>query len=427
MKRLFQKASRALAFGILLSLGIAALPAPMTRPGMAQGAAFQPLAGHDVGTDNSTGLKISTFYPVSQTDANQWVTLDYPTPKKTTLFAGGETWWVPFFFTYSGAVAKVTKFSGDVRNAAGAVVAAGSSYTLNAKSNKQEFFIPRANKANYPNGDYTAELTSGGKVVATTTFRVGTVGAAVTAFTVSKFYPVSQTDNNTWAKLNYATPGESLTFTADQTWWVPFYIAYSGAIANTTKYSASVRNSAGVVVATAGPYTLPDANNVQEFFIPRANKVNYPIGAYSVDLASGGKTLATTEFTVGGTTRSTPTLTVSTFYSISTDNFNNWSKLKYATPALVAKFTFTKTWWIPFFFAYSGAVAKSTKYSVSVKNSAGKVMATTGPYTLPYAVNTQELYVQMPKKAPYPIGVYKAELVVGGKVRVTTTFIVGRT
>ena len=110
-------------------------------------------------------------------------------------------------FTYSGATAKVTKFSGDVRNAARAVVASTSPYTLNAKSNKQEFYIPRANKANYPNGDYTAELTSGGKVVATTTFRVGTVGPTVAALAISKFYPISQTDNDAWAKLELRHAG----------------------------------------------------------------------------------------------------------------------------------------------------------------------------------------------------------------------------
>jgi hypothetical protein len=426
MKRLLQVVTPALALGILLSLAIAALPARETEAA-AQGVAFQPFAGHDVGTDNGGGLKVSTFYSVSQTDSNQWALLNYPTPNKTTTFAGAETWWVPFYFTYSGAVAKVTKFSGDVRNSAGTVVATSGAYTLNAKSNKQEFYIARAKKAVYPSGDYTAELISGGKVVATTTFRVGTVGPAVTALTISKFYPISQNDNNAWAKLNYAPPGESLTFAANQTWWVPFYIAYSGAVPNTTQYSASVRNSAGVVVATAGPYTLPDANNVQEFFVARTNKVNYVFGDYTATVTSGGKVLATTEFTVGGTTRSTPVMTVSTFYSISQNDFNNWSKLKYATPALATTFTFGKTWWIPLFFAYSGAVAKSTKYSVSVKNSAGKTVGTAGPYTLPYVTNTQELYVQMPKKAQYPIGIYTADLLVGGKVLGTTSFIVGRT
>jgi hypothetical protein len=426
MKRLLQLVTRALALGILLSLGVAALPARGTEAA-AQGVAFQPFAGHDVGADNSGGLKISTFYPVSQTDSNQWALLNYPVPNKTTIFAGDETWWVPFYFTYSGAVAKVTKFSGDVRNGAGTVVASSASYTLNAKSNKQEFYIARAKKANYPNGDYTGELISGGKVVATTTFRVGTVGPAVAALTISKFYPISQNDNNAWAKLNYAPPGESLTFAVNQTWWVPFYIVYSGAVPNTTQYSASVRNNSGVVVATAGPYTLPDTNNVQEFFVGRANKANYPFGDYTATVTSGGKVLATTGFTVGGTIRSTPHMTVSTFYSISQNDFNNWSKLKYATPALVKTYTFGKTWWIPFFFAYSGAVAKSTKYSVSVKNSAGKVVATGGTYTLPFITNTQELYVQRPKKAQYPIGIYTADLVIGGKVLGTTSFIVGIT
>ena len=145
--------------------------------------------------------------------------------------------------------------------------------------------------------------------MATTTFRVGTVGPAGTALTISKFYPISQTDNNAWAKLNYAPPGESLTFAANQTWWVPFYIVYSGAVPKTTQYSASVRNSSGAVVATAGPYTLPDANNVQEFFVARAKKANYLIGDYTATVTSGGKTLATTEFTVGGTVRSTPETT----------------------------------------------------------------------------------------------------------------------
>jgi hypothetical protein len=64
---------------------------------------------------------------------------------------------------------------------------------------------------------------------------------------------------------------------------------------------------------------------------------------------------------------------------------------------------------------------------VSVKNSAGKVVATGGTYTLPFITNTQELYVQRPKKAQYPIGIYTADLVIGGKVLGTTSFIVGIT
>ncbi|HXT37551.1 MAG TPA: hypothetical protein VN837_18405 [Chloroflexota bacterium] len=418
MKRLLWILVRVAALAIVLPLG-ATLPTPSAH---------------------AAGPGVSSFYPATKADYDAWPSRKYAPPPNTSSFPSG-TAIIAFYFAYSGAIAKQTVYVGVVENSKGSVMDTEAG-TLTNTSSEQMFWVRRPNKT-FPDDVYKVTLTLDGLPVGITTFTVGGSASGSggngsgpnpggngpapggNTVKVSPFYPVSQADFNDWAKLNYPTPARATTFTSGKTWWIPLYFGYSGAVAKTTQYSADLRDSAGKVVATTGPYVLTYAKGRQELYIPTPNKADLPDGTYTAEVLIGGQVAATTTLMIGGAAPATTGVKVSPFYPVSQADFNDWVKLNYPTPAQATTYASGKTWWIPLYFGYSGAVAKTTQFSADLRDSAGKVVGTTGPYALAYAKGRQEVYIPTPNKAVLPDGTYTAEVLIGGQVAATTTLSVG--
>jgi len=387
---------------------------------------------------HAAGPAVSTFYPATKADYDAWPSRKYAPPPNTPTFPSG-TAIVAFYFAYSGA--NQTVYVGIVQNSKGGVIITDAGTLTNA-SGAQMFWVRRPKKT-FPDDTYKVTLTLDGLPVAGTTFTVGGspsgsggsgsgpnpggTGPAPGGGTVkiSPLFPVSQADANSWVKLNYPTPTPTTTFASGTTWWIPLYFGYSGAIAKTTQYSGDLRNSTGKVVATIGPYVLSYAKGRQEFYIPTPNKAILADGSYTAEILIAGQVAASTTLTVGGAAPSTTGVKISPFYAVSQTDFNDWAKLNYPTPAQATTFTSGKTWWIPVYFGYSGAVAKTTQYSADLRDSTGKVVASTGPYVLTYAKGRQELYIPTPNKADLADGSYTAEVLISGQVAASTTVTVG--
>lgn len=246
---------------------------------------------------------------------------------------------------------------------------------------------------------------------------------------ISSFYPATIADNNAWASRKYAPPPKTMVFPSG-TEDIAFYFAYSGA--SSTVFVGIVEDSQGKVLYT-NEATLSNGSSSEMFWVGQAHHT-FADGTYTATITLGGLPAATTTFTVSGTAPapngngSSPsggTVKISRFYPVSQNDFNNWVKLNYPVPARASNFAAGKTWWFPFYFSYSGAIAKTTQFSGDVRTAAGALAASAGPYTLTYKSGQQEFYIPLPHKADYANGTYTAELLINNSVVATTSLNVG--
>jgi len=66
-----------------------------------------------------------------------------------------------------------------------------------------------------------------------------------------------------------------------------------------------------------------------------------------------------------------------------------------------------------------------SEQSGDIRNSAGTIMASVGPFAFSYSHGTQEFYIPLPHKADYANGTYTGELLVENQVVATTVTVGG--
>jgi S1-C subfamily serine protease len=117
--------------------------------------------------------------------------------------------------------------------------------------------------------------------------------------------------------------------------------------------------------------------------------------------------------------------TVTPFYTTTRAAYDAWAPKNDAAapPRTTAFHTGTKV--VAFYFMYHGAQPKKSHFRIIVHAASGATVVTVGPNTLPYVDDADMTLVAAPNHAPYPDGVYHADLMVDGRHIARTVFTVG--
>ena len=119
------------------------------------------------------------------------------------------------------------------------------------------------------------------------------------------------------------------------------------------------------------------------------------------------------------------TLAVSQFYPATRAAYDSWNaSTSNARPKETTSFP-AGTDIVAFYFEYDGAKPKVTTYGITVRSATGAKLVSRGPYTVRYKDGLAMRYIPSPNGKAFPNGRYHADLLLNGKVRTGTDFVVG--
>src|SRR5919199_4885383 len=223
-----------------------------------------------------------------------------------------------------------------------------------------------------------------------------------------------------FARTAHAAPPRVGTF-PDNTPAIAFYVGLERPVTASMPFSITIRDHLGARIATSPEYALTPRDTAE--YIPPLkpdSRTVYPAGVNHVDLLIGGKVVKSTTFTV-------IIPRIPTFYLTTKAAYDVWrSRMAGPPPQKVDTFPAT-TSVLAAYFAYKGATTSST-YQVNVRDHSGTLVATAGPQTLGSPADGLRVpIVYRPHGGRYPLGQYRADLLIDGQVARSMTFTVART
>ncbi len=241
--------------------------------------------------------------------------------------------------------------------------------------------------------------------------------------TVSTFYTATSDAYDAWdpSATPYVAPKKSASFPAG-TSTIAVYYEYDGATAGATAFSVAVKDSTGAatVAAQFSAVKYTAGMRMDEIGAPGGS---FATGPYTVSLLLKGQQVAVTSFSISRTGAAHAKSTV--FYTATKAAYDAWNtSTSDAAPTKTT--TFPKgTSVIAFYFSYEDATPKTTQYQIVIHAPSGGVYAKRGPFTVSYDAGLVMRTVIPDQDSAYPGGTYTADLILGGRIQMHTSFSVG--
>ncbi|HWE63854.1 MAG TPA: hypothetical protein VHB98_19245, partial [Chloroflexota bacterium] len=228
------------------------------------------------------------------------------------------------------------------------------------------------------------------------------------------FYTISKAAHDAWnAAKNAAPPGPIATFPSG-TVNVGYFLSFSGATPNVTRFQIIQRDASGGVIK-GDVHTLPyQDGSFSNYF---STQPAFAPGVYTFELLLNGVTVATTQFKIKSG------IVMPAFYSASKSDIAAWQNSTAMTPPRRTKIFSLGTNAIGYFFSFSGVKPRVTTFRVNIYAKSGALFLQGDSHTVSYVTGYFSNYFY--DKPSFPGGLYTMKVLINGVVARAYVFIVG--
>lgn len=354
----------------------------------------------------AAGAQVSAFFTVSPDDAYPFYHANggvSPAPSNTRAFPSGVSH-VYFYYAYSSASPGATQFQAILYDASGNLLTRDGVYTANRTGGRLMNSF-----SSFSDGSYRLALYVDGSEARSTAFTVG-LGVGLLSFDT-----ISHADDVAWG-TNQSPPARSETFAAGTT-RVCFYVGYRQAAARTAA-TATLYDHTGKVRGTANETLEAGGGYAADCFV---SSPPFGTGLYYLGLKIDGSTIAITGFSIAASRNSG--IAITAFYTLpaGTVSFTSHPPRAHRYPAGTKR--------INYFFHFHGIAPGALKHSITLDVPTGVNVTADNSNTTSIAFDQTatagSILSAVAVRKPFPPGVYRLELVIGGQTLATTTFTVG--